>query len=57
MNVARFVRFLAAALITAVQWATLLWLLEPSRVEAAQLVRATYDDTLPTIVVTAQRYR
>ena len=57
MNVARFVRFLAAALITAVQWTTFLWLLEPSQVEAAQFVRATYDDTLPTIVVTAQRYR
>jgi len=57
MNTARLVRFIAAALITTVQWTTFLWLLEPTQVEAAPLARAASDDALPVIVVTAERYR
>jgi hypothetical protein len=57
MYATRLVRFLAAALITAVQWTTFLWLLAPARVEAAPVVRAASDDALPMIVITAQRYR
>ena len=57
MNIARPVHLLAAALITAGQWTTFLWLLEPAQVAAAPVAWAAPDDALPVIVVTAQRYR
>ena len=57
MNTARLVRFLAAVLITAAQCTTLLWLLEPARVEAAPVAGAAPEEAMPVIVVTAHRYR
>jgi hypothetical protein len=57
MKTARLVRFLAAALITVVQWTTFLWLLEPAQVEGAPIAWTASDDALPVIVITAPRYR
>ena len=56
MTTAPLIRFLAAAMITAAQWTTFLWLLEPTAAESAPVAWTASDDTLPVIVVTARRY-
>ena len=57
MSKARFISLVAASLITAAQWAMLIWLLSPVQAEAAPIANAAPDQMLPAIVVTAHRFR